>query len=110
MVVLLEFYPLWLQLKREQRREYAQEIYQIADKYKDRVRFRFFEAEALPGANYTDFCICETDSLKDYHYMWEEIRDSAAYAQGFVKIKDVIMGMENAFQQFEVEVKKMEPE
>jgi hypothetical protein len=42
--------------------------------------------------------------------MWEEIRDSAAYAQGFVKIKDVIMGMENTFQQFEVEVKKMKPE
>lgn len=33
MVVLLEFYPPWLQLTREQRREYAQEIYQIADKY-----------------------------------------------------------------------------
>lgn len=35
--------------------------------------------------------------------MWEEIRDTAAYAQGYLKIKDVIMGIENAYQQFEEE-------
>lgn len=33
--------------------------------------------------------------------MWEEIRDSAPYTKGYMKIKDVIMGLENAFQSYE---------
>ena len=103
MIVLLEFHTPWLALSREERRPLAKDIYHIVDEYKNRVQVRFFDAEALPGANFTDFCICETKNLKDYHYMWEKIRDTAAYAQGYFKIKDVIMGMENAYQSFEIE-------
>lgn len=58
MVVLLEFHSPWLALSRGERRQYAKEIYQIVDIYKDRVKVCFFYAEALPGANFTDFCIC----------------------------------------------------
>ncbi|SHE63027.1 Darcynin, protein of unknown function [Seinonella peptonophila] len=101
LILLLEFYPSWLSLTRAERREYADDIYRIIDDYDGQVKVRFFDAEALPGNHYTDFCICETEDLQAYHFMWEKIRDSAAYAHGFFKIKDVIMGIENAYQLFE---------
>ncbi|MFB7157837.1 hypothetical protein [Lysinibacillus sp. NPDC056232] len=35
--------------------------------------------------------------------MWEEIRDHAVYTEGHMKIKDVIMGMEEAYKKFEAD-------
>ncbi|MDO7906290.1 Darcynin 2 [Paenibacillus sp. JX-17] len=77
-------------------------------KYSPQVQTRFCDAEALPGKDYTDFVICDTEDLKSYHYMWEEIRDSAPYTIGYMKIKDVIMGMDYAFRAFEADVLNME--
>lgn len=48
MVVLLKFYPPWLELKREQRREYAQEIYQIVTSIKTRSVFAFLMQKLYP--------------------------------------------------------------
>lgn len=104
MVVLLEFYPSWLALPREERRQHAGALQATIQKYSKHVQVRFFDAEALPGKDYTDFVVCETEDMKQYHYMWEEIRDSQPYTKGYMKIKDVIMGMENAFQSYESEV------
>ncbi|SDC38983.1 hypothetical protein SAMN05421663_102276 [Terribacillus halophilus] len=58
--------------------------------------------------DYTDFVICETEDMKFYHFMWEEIRDSIPYTNGYMKIKDVIMGMENAFQSYEKEMLELD--
>lgn len=103
MIVLLEFYPTWLALPREERRTFAGGLQEIISKYSPAVQVRFFDAEALPGKDFTDFVVCETEDLKQYHYMWEEIRDSEPYTKGYMKIKDVIMGIENAYQAYETE-------
>lgn len=108
MIVLLEFYPSWLSLPRQERRKYAESLQETFQKYEQHVSVRFFDAEALPGTEYTDFVVCETEDLKQYHYMWEEIRDSVPYTKGYMKIKNVIMGMENAFQSYEAEILKMD--
>ncbi|MCA6609924.1 darcynin family protein [Bacillus safensis] len=108
MVVLLEFYPSWLTLPREERRTHAASLQELMQKYEEHVTVRFFDAEALPGKDYTDFVMCETDDLKFCHFMWEEIRDSIPYTSGYVKIKEVIMGMENAFQTYEKESLNMD--
>lgn len=42
--------------------------------------------------------------------MWEEIRDSEPYIRGYMRIKDVIMGLENAFQSYETEALRMRAE
>ncbi|MEK8211764.1 darcynin family protein [Paenibacillus sp. FSL L8-0463] len=107
MIVLLEFYPSWLALPREERRKHADSLQGIIQKYGQHVKVRFFDAEALPGKDYTDFVLCETVDLMQYHYMWEEIRDSLPYTKGYMKIKDVVMGIENAFQSYEAEVLNM---
>ncbi len=108
MIVLLEFYPSWLALPREQRRVHAEKLQTIISSYKDRVEVRFFDAEALPGKDYTDFVVCETEDMESYHYMWEAIRDSEPYTRGYMKIKNVIMGMENAFESYEKRVLGMD--
>ncbi|CAJ1315107.1 darcynin family protein [Paenibacillus nuruki] len=110
MIVLLEFYPSWLALPREERREHAAGLQEIINKYRSSTTVRFFDAEALPGKEYTDFVVCETEDIKQYHYMWEEIRDSETYTKGYMKIKDVIMGLENAFQSYEQEALHMHSE
>ncbi|BBH23232.1 hypothetical protein Back11_45770 [Paenibacillus baekrokdamisoli] len=104
MIVLLEFYPSWLALSREVRQEKAMELRHITLKYDKDVKVRFFDAEALPGETYTDFVMCETEDLRPYHFMWEEIRDSETYTRGYMKIKNVIMGIENAYQLYESEI------
>jgi len=40
--------------------------------------------------------------------MWEEIRDSEPYTKGYMKIKDVIMGIENAYQAYETEALQLQ--
>jgi hypothetical protein len=94
---------------KRKRRELASDLYSIIGKYSQIVKVKFFDADAF-GGGYTDFVICETGDLKQYHYMWEEIRDTVAYSQGYFKIKDVIMGIQNAYQSFETEVLKMDSE
>ncbi|MEI5993239.1 darcynin family protein [Candidatus Enterococcus mansonii] len=99
-IVLLEFYPKWLQLSREERNKRGKSLLDIIDKYPS-VSVRFFDAEAFPGANFTDFAICETTDLAAYHFMWEEIRDTNLYTESYFKIKEVIFGIEDAFKAFE---------
>ncbi|MBB6694927.1 Darcynin 2 [Cohnella xylanilytica] len=108
MIVLLEFYPSWLALPREERGRHAAALQEIVGKYRESVSVRFFDAEALPGKDYTDFAVCETDDLKAYHFLWEEIRDSVPYVRGYMKIKDVVMGMEQAFRAYESEALGMD--
>lgn len=106
-VILLEFYPDWLALPREKRRVQARHLYQIVEKYSKDVKVDFYDADAFGDGSYTDLVICETTDLKKYHFMWEEIRDSYAYSQGYFKIKKVIQGIQNAYQKFEEEVLQM---
>lgn len=109
-IILLEFYPSWLALPREKRRELAGDLYKIVEKYSEHVKVKFFDADAFGDGTYTDLVICETTDLKKYHFMWEEIRDTYAYSHGYFKIKKVIMGVQNAYQTFEEEVLHMDSE
>lgn len=61
---------------------------------------------ALPGQDCTDFVVCETEDLKAYHFMWEEIRGHPVYTNGWMRIKNVVIGMEDAHQVYEQECLK----
>ena len=102
-IVLIELYPSWLAMTREERGDKADELNEIILKYPE-VNVRFFDAEALPGKDYTDIVFCETPNVEKYHYMWEELRDHPVYTEGHMKIKDVIMGMEEAYKKYEEEL------
>ncbi|UJF34184.1 darcynin family protein [Paenibacillus hexagrammi] len=108
-VVLLEVHHSWLAMPRESRRDYAAELYAIIGKYDSTVHVRYFDADAFSG-KCTDFVVCETSDPMAYHCMWEELKDSKAYSEGYYRIKDVIYGIQNAYQAYETGVLGMAPE
>ena len=48
MIVLLEFYPSWLALPREERRNYASSLQEIFNKYSSEVSVRFLMRRLYP--------------------------------------------------------------
>ncbi|NEW07001.1 Darcynin 2 [Paenibacillus sp. SYP-B3998] len=108
-VVLLEVDHTWLALSRDSRREYASELYEIIGSHAGEVNVRYFDADAFSG-KCTDFVICETENTIAYHHMWEALKDSRAFCGGFYRIKDVVYGIQNAYQAYETEKLGMEAE
>ncbi|WP_248925120.1 darcynin family protein [Paenibacillus hamazuiensis] len=108
-VVTIEVDASWLALPRETRRTYAAEVYAIAGRYSGEVRVKYFDADAFSG-KCSDFVICETENTMAYHSIWEEIKDSPVFSNGFFRIKDVLFGIQNAYQAYETETLGMEPE
>ncbi|MCS7459637.1 Darcynin 2 [Paenibacillus doosanensis] len=106
---MLEVDAAWLALSREKRREYAAELYEIIGRYADHVRVKYFDADAFSG-RCSDFVLCETGDTAAYHRMWEGLKDSAAFSRGYYRIKDVLYGIQNAYQDYETQVLGMEPE
>ncbi len=64
------------------------------------VTLRWVDADAL-GHGYTDFAICEFSDLEQYHFLWEELRDTELFTRPLVAMKDVLLGLEDGFRRFE---------
>ena len=99
-IVRYRFDPSWLQLTREAREEFeATHIHPVFEKYSDRVKARFFDAECFHVA-FTDFMLLTTQDLKAYYFLIEEIRDSALVAEGFIEFTDISIGIEDGYKSF----------
>jgi hypothetical protein len=72
----------------------------IFGKYAKSVKVRFFDAEAFV-AKFSDFVIFETEDLRQYYFLIEELRDSPLFAKRLAQIEDIFMGIENGYQEFE---------
>jgi hypothetical protein len=91
----------WLQKTREQREAFNDEFLNpLFGKYMKTVKVRFFDAEAFE-ARFSDFVIFETEDLKQYYFLIEELRDSPLFAQRLAKVEDIFMGIEGGYQEFE---------
>ena len=66
------------------------------------MTFRWVDADGL-GRGYTDFAICEFSDLEEYHFLWEEIRDTELFTRPLVVMKDVLLGVEDGFRRYEAE-------
>lgn len=100
-ILTYTFTPAWLALPREQRNEMrAAHIVPVFAKYADKVSARFFDAEAFQTA-FSDFALLETEDLRAYYCLVEELRDSPLIAQGYLVVNDIFMGIEDGFQHFE---------
>ena len=98
-VVVLEFLPAWLALPRAERREVAAALGAVVERHPD-VAVRFLDADAL-GRGYTDLVLCEYSDFEKYHFLWEELRDSVLFTVPYVRMHDVLIGMEEGFQRYE---------
>ncbi|MFE0459172.1 darcynin family protein [Kitasatospora sp. NPDC058965] len=95
------FAPKWLALPRAERnRLRGVHVAPLLERYADRVRARFFDAEAFQ-TRFSDFALLETEDLTAYYFLVEELRDTPLVAEGYLAFKDVVIGIEDGFQHFE---------
>ncbi|UKY48565.1 darcynin family protein [Streptomyces inhibens] len=95
------FSPAWLALPRAERQRLKEaHIGPLVAKYADRVRMRFFDAEAFQ-TRFTDFALVETEDLQAYYFLVEELRDSPLVGQGYLTVKDIFLGIEDGHQAYE---------
>ena len=91
----------WLALSRQQRADYVEEhLLPLFGKFSHSCRVRMYDSEYFHAA-VSDFLIIDTDNLKEYGYLMEHLRDSKVYAEPYFEVKDIIVGQENAFKDFE---------
>ncbi|MFF8946700.1 darcynin family protein [Streptomyces sp. NPDC014864] len=100
-VIRYEFDPSWLQLSREQRGA-KEEVFQkeIVGPFADKMSVRHFDAEAF-ATDYSDFLFVETDDIKTYYYFIEKLRDSEFIAQGWARLRDISIGLQDGYKEFE---------
>ncbi|UBM59662.1 hypothetical protein LAG90_03235 [Marinilongibacter aquaticus] len=104
-VLLMQASPKWLSLSRENRAEFtANEIKPIFDKLAQTVHVRLFDSEYF-NAQYSDFMLIETDNLEHYQELIERLRDTKIYAEPYFEIKEIIVGQENRFADFDTQFK-----
>jgi hypothetical protein len=97
--------PEWLQKTREQREAFNAEFMRpLFEKYFKAVKARFFDAEAFES-RFSDFVIFETEDLKQYYFLIEELRDSPLFAQQLAKVENIFMGIEDGYEEFERSMK-----
>ncbi len=91
-VVSIKAKPAWLTLTREKRDGHWQKVADIIQEFLDKVTFQYYDADAF-HAGHSDLVICETDSIIDYHHLWDRIKDTEIFSAGYYEITDVRMGI-----------------
>jgi hypothetical protein len=103
-LVTMKYTPAWLALPRAERNAFNDKfVNPIFGRYHDRVKVRFFDAEAF-SAKASDFALFETGDLKQYYFLMEELRDTPLFTKGYLELCDVLTGIEGGYEEFEREV------
>lgn len=100
-LMLMEALPAWLSITRDERNDFFEgSIAPILKKYSASCQVRIFDSEYFHGT-VSDFMIVETNDLQQYRFMIEEFRDTFIYSVPYFNVKDIIVGVENGFKEFE---------
>ena len=99
-LVLMNATPKWLSLTRDQRSEFVEkELNPVFFQVSETVTVRFFDSEYFHAA-VSDFMIVTTTNLDDYKLLIELLRDTKIYNVPYFDIKEIIVGQENLFEDF----------
>ena len=99
-LVLMNATPKWLSLTRDERSEFVEkELTPIFVRVSKTVSVRLFDSEYF-HSSVSDFMIVTTTNLDDYKLLIELLRDTKVYAAPYFEIKDIIVGQENLFEDF----------
>jgi len=91
-VVSLKANPLWLRLDRRNRENHWNAARTIISEYADRVSFTYYDADAFQ-AHLSDMAICHTESPHEFHHLWDRLKDTALFCEGYYTISDVRFGI-----------------
>lgn len=104
-LLLLNATPKWLSLSRDQRAHFFEsKIIPVIAQVSPAVNTRFFDSEYF-HSTVSDFIIVTTKDLNTYELLIEKLRDTKLYGEPYFEVKDIIMGRENAFEQFNKQLK-----
>jgi chlorite dismutase len=93
--------PAWLALSRQERNALvAAHVRPLFASYADRVRARFFDAEAFQVRD-TDFALLETEDLSAYYFLIEELGDTPLISRQYLAFTDIKIGIEDGYREFE---------
>lgn len=99
-VVKYTFSTQWLRMARTEREKHEQVFRAgVVAPFADRLTVRHFDAEAF-CADHSDFLVVETEDLRAYYYFIERLRDSDIIANGWAKITDISMGIEDGYKEY----------
>ncbi len=105
-LILMNATPKWLSHTREERSAFFEKkVIPVFQKVNKTVKVQLFDSEYF-HAKVSDFMIVTAISLDDYKLLIELLRDTKIYAEPYFEIKDVIVGQENAFEDFNELLKK----
>ena len=105
-LILMNATPKWLSHTRDERSAFFEKkIIPVFQKVSKTVKVQLFDSEYF-HANVSDFMIATASSLDDYKLLIELLRDTKIYAEPYFEIKDIIVGQENAFEDFNELLKK----
>jgi hypothetical protein len=102
---LLNATPKWLQLTRDERSSFVQkELTPIIQRVVKTVKVSFYDSEYF-HSSISDFMIINTSNLWDYQFLIELLRDTKIYGVPYFEVKDLIVGQENLFENFNEKIK-----
>lgn len=105
-LVLLNATPQWLSLTRDERSIFFEkEVLPIFQKVEKTVKVSFFDSEYF-NSTVSDFMIITATNLDDYKLMIELLRDTEIYGIPYFEVKDIIIGQENIFEDFNSKFKR----
>ncbi len=105
-LILMQATPQWLTLTRNERSRFVEkELTPILTRVNRTVKVNFYDSEYF-HASVSDFMIVTTTELDDYKLLIELLRDTKIYGAPYFEIKDIIVGQENLYQDFN---KKLNP-
>jgi hypothetical protein len=102
-VVLVHAEPGWLALARDQRRRHWDAAVTSLAKH-DGVDVQWCDGDGLSG-RYSDFMLCSFDSLQEYQFLWEAIRDLPLFTVPYFRIVDVALGTRDGFHDYEASLR-----
>jgi len=105
-LVLMNAAPEWLSLKRDERSKFVEkELKPIFIQVGKSVNIKIFDSEYFHSA-ISDFMVVSTTNLDDYKLLIELLRDTKVYGVPYFEIKDIIVGQETLFEDFNEQFKK----
>lgn len=104
-LVLMNATPKWLSLSRDERSKFVEkELTPIFVRVSKTVNVKLFDSEYFHGA-VSDFMIITTTNLDDHKLFIELLRDTKVYGVPYFEVKDIIVGQENLFEDFNEQFK-----
>ncbi len=105
-LVLMNATPKWLSLPRGERSRFVEsELVPIIQRVSKTVKISFYDSEYF-HSSVSDFMIINTTVLDDYKLLIELLRDTGIYGIPYFGIRDIIVGQENLFEDFNERFKR----